>query len=116
MQTISIAVGSTRRPKVNAVREAVAALDPLIGSGVQFDICPIDAPSGVGHTPLSREETMRGARQRAESMVGIARDKNDRAGHEPAAEYAVKFFNPRRDPVSFADFNLAQRDDFYMTI
>ncbi len=77
MQTISIAVGSTRRPKVNAVREALAALDPVIGKGIQFDICPVDAPSGVGHTPLSREETMTGARQRADAMIHIAREKNE---------------------------------------
>lgn len=77
MQTIAIAVGSTRRPKVNAIREALAALDPVIGKGIRFDICPVDAPSGVGHTPLSREETMTGARQRADAMIHIAREKNE---------------------------------------
>jgi non-canonical (house-cleaning) NTP pyrophosphatase len=77
MQTVSIAVGSTRRPKLNAVREALAALGPVVGTGIQFDICPVDAPSGVSHTPLSREETMTGARQRTDAMVRIAREKND---------------------------------------
>jgi inosine/xanthosine triphosphatase len=77
MQTISIAVGSTRRPKVNAVREALAALGPAAGNGIQFDICPVDALSGVSHTPLSREETMAGARQRTEAMVRIAHQKNE---------------------------------------
>lgn len=78
MQTIAIAVGSTRRPKLNAVREALAALGPVAGNGVEFEICPVDAPSGVGHTPLSRGETMAGARQRADAMVRIAREKNER--------------------------------------
>ncbi|MGC2331639.1 MAG: inosine/xanthosine triphosphatase [Candidatus Acidiferrales bacterium] len=75
MRTIAIAVGSTRRPKLNAVREALAALRPVAGNGIQFDICAVDAPSGVGHTPLSREETMTGARQRADAMIRIACEK-----------------------------------------
>lgn len=78
MQTIVIAVGSTRRPKLNAVREALAALSPVIANGIEFEICSVDAPSGVGHTPLSRSETMTGARQRADAMVRIAREKNER--------------------------------------
>jgi len=77
MQTIAIAVGSTRRPKLNAVREAVASLGPIVSSDIQFEICSVDAPSGVGHTPLSRIETMTGARQRAEAMLRIAREKSE---------------------------------------
>jgi non-canonical (house-cleaning) NTP pyrophosphatase len=77
MQTIAIAVGSTRRPKLNAVREALAALGPVVGNGIQFEICSFDVPSGVGHTPLSRGETMTGARQRADAMVRTAREKNE---------------------------------------
>lgn len=76
MKTVSVAVGSERHPKVNAVREALVALGPAVGSEVQFEICPIDAPSGVGHTPLSRLETMTGARQRADAMLRIARETN----------------------------------------
>ncbi|MFY9691307.1 MAG: inosine/xanthosine triphosphatase [Candidatus Acidiferrales bacterium] len=77
MQTIAIAVGSTRRPKLNAVREALAAFSPIVESGIQFEIFSVDAPSGVGHTPLSCAETMTGARQRADAMVRIAREKNE---------------------------------------
>jgi inosine/xanthosine triphosphatase len=77
MQTIHVATGSTRRPKVNAVREALAALAPIVGNGAAFEICAVDAPSGVGHTPLSRSETMAGARQRADAMVRLAREKNE---------------------------------------
>lgn len=77
MQTIHVAVGSTRRPKLNAVREALAALGPAAGNGAQFEICAVDAPSGVSHTPLSRSETMTGARQRVEAMLATAREKNE---------------------------------------
>jgi inosine/xanthosine triphosphatase len=77
MRTIAIAVGSTRRPKLNAVREALAALGPVIGNDMQFEICSVDAPSGVRHTPLSRGEMMVGARQRAEAMIRMARERNE---------------------------------------
>jgi inosine/xanthosine triphosphatase len=77
MQAISIAVGSTRPPKLNAVREALAALGSVVGDGIRFEICSVDAPSGVAHTPLSRSETMTGARQRADTMVRIGREKNE---------------------------------------
>lgn len=77
METISIAVGSTRRPKLSAVREALAALAPVVGESASFEIFAMDAPSGVSHTPLSRTETMTGARQRAEAMVALAREKNE---------------------------------------
>jgi len=33
----------------------------------------VDVESGVNHTPLSREESMRGARQRVEALQEIAR-------------------------------------------
>lgn len=77
MQTVAIAVGSKRRPKLNAVREALATLGPKVSSGVRFEICSVDAPSGVRHTPLSRSEMMTGARQRADAMVRIAREENE---------------------------------------
>jgi inosine/xanthosine triphosphatase len=35
----------------------------------------IEVESGVGHTPASREELMRGARQRAAALVRMAREK-----------------------------------------
>jgi inosine/xanthosine triphosphatase len=70
---IIVAVGSTRRPKVEAVREAMALLGPRLASGCQCEIVAVEAPSGVGHTPLSRQETMLGARQRAEALVAMNR-------------------------------------------
>jgi len=77
MQTISVAVGSTRRPKLNAVREALNALGPIVARDLRFEVHAVDAPSGVGHTPISRTETMTGARQRVEAMTRIAREKEE---------------------------------------
>lgn len=67
MRTWHIAVGSTRRPKLNAVIEAASMIAPLLGEG-SVDVAGYEVESGVSHTPLSREELMRGARQRAETL------------------------------------------------
>jgi inosine/xanthosine triphosphatase len=75
MEKILIAVGSTRRPKLNAVSDALTAVGALLDRGADFEIVGFEVESGVGHTPSSREELMRGARQRAEALVGIAAEK-----------------------------------------
>jgi inosine/xanthosine triphosphatase len=77
MKTIHIAVGSSRSPKLNAVREALAVIASRLHSNCQFDIASVDVPSGVRHTPLSREDMMIGARHRAEELVRIAQAKNE---------------------------------------
>jgi inosine/xanthosine triphosphatase len=77
MQRLIVAVGSTRRPKLDAVRDALEALGPRFHDVVPFDIVGVDVPSGVRHTPLSREETMAGARHRAEALAGIARERDE---------------------------------------
>jgi inosine/xanthosine triphosphatase len=77
MNTIVITVGSTRRPKLEAVREALAILGPSLHDTARFDVAGVEVPSGVRHTPLSREEIMAGARQRVESLRRIARENNE---------------------------------------
>jgi inosine/xanthosine triphosphatase len=77
MGKIIIAVGSTRRPKLDAVSEALASLGSFLSKDAQFEIRGIEVPSGVRHTPLTREDLMVGARQRAEALVRIAREKNE---------------------------------------
>jgi inosine/xanthosine triphosphatase len=67
MRTWHIAVGSTRRPKLNAVIEAAGVIAPLLGQA-SMDVAGYEVESGVSHTPLSREELMQGARQRAEAL------------------------------------------------
>jgi inosine/xanthosine triphosphatase len=77
MNRVIIAVGSTRRPKLDAVREALALLRPHLGENAQFEVVDVEVRSGVRHTPLSREEIMAGARQRAEALLRIAQEKNE---------------------------------------
>jgi len=77
METLLVAAGSTRRPKLDAVRDALEVLVPVFHGNAPFDIVAVDVPSGVRHTPLSREETMAGARQRAESLAVIARERRE---------------------------------------
>jgi len=77
MKKIIVAVGSTRRPKLNAVWEALSVFGPSLDANAQFDIAAVEVASGVRHTPLSREEIMTGARQRTEALLEIAREKNE---------------------------------------
>ncbi len=76
-EAIIVAVGSTRRPKLQAVREALDLVGSRLGTGSPVEVCGVDVPSGVRHTPLTREDTMAGARQRAEALVVIARQRNE---------------------------------------
>ena len=75
MSELIIAVGSTRKPKLAAVREAVDGMSDLLAAETSIEIVGVEVESGVNHTPLSREESMRGARQRAESLQQVARQK-----------------------------------------
>ncbi len=68
MKTRHLAVGSTRRPKLNAVSDAAVSIAPLFGDATVLDVTGHEVESGVSHTPVSREELMRGARQRAETL------------------------------------------------
>jgi inosine/xanthosine triphosphatase len=74
---ITVAVGSTRRPKLNAVWEALTVFGPSLDPNALFDVVGEEVPSGVGHTPLSRAELMAGALKRAESLVDIARQRKE---------------------------------------
>ncbi len=73
MKKITIAVGSKRGPKLNAVTEALEAFSNVLSPDTQFEVAGIAVESGVSHTPASREELMCGARQRAEALVEKAR-------------------------------------------
>jgi len=79
MRKILVAVGSTRRPKLNAVWEALTVFGPSLDGDAQFDVVGVEVPSGVGHTPLSRAELMAGARQRAEALLRIRGERADGA-------------------------------------
>jgi len=75
VRKIHIAVGSTRRPKLAAVNEAIREFGALLAPGDEFDVIGIEVESGVGHTPADRRELMQGARQRAEELARLAREK-----------------------------------------
>jgi inosine/xanthosine triphosphatase len=77
MDKIQIAVGSTRRPKLDAITEALRQFGDLLASGAQFEVVGVEIESGVSHTPSSRDELMLGARQRAEALIRLARDKGE---------------------------------------
>jgi len=77
LDKVLIAVGSTRRPKLNAVSDALKTVGTLLDPGADFQVVGFDVESGVGHTPSAREELMRGARQRAEAVVRLATDKRE---------------------------------------
>jgi len=68
-----VAVGSTRKPKLGAVREALEQIRALLGGGVEFEVIGREVESGVSHTPASREDSMKGARQRAEALAELAK-------------------------------------------
>jgi inosine/xanthosine triphosphatase len=76
MRTVIIAVGSTRRPKLQAVSEALATIGPLLDLEAHFELAEVDVPSGVGHTPLCAAETMAGARNRAQALRTMATEND----------------------------------------
>jgi inosine/xanthosine triphosphatase len=75
MESITVAVGSKRGPKLNAVREALRHFGAFLAPGAEYHVEGVEVASGVRHTPLSREELMAGARQRTEALLQIARDR-----------------------------------------
>jgi inosine/xanthosine triphosphatase len=77
MNKVYVAVGSTRRPKLNAVWEALSVFGPSLDANAQFEVVGVEVPSGVNHTPLTRAEIMAGARQRTEALAQMARERNE---------------------------------------
>src|SRR6516164_10270756 len=75
MSTLRIAVGSARRPKVDAVREAVDLFGRFWGQETNCKVVGYEVESGVSHTPRSREELMQGARLRAEALREMLRNE-----------------------------------------
>ena len=77
MHKIIVAVGSTRRPKLNAVADALQSFSAVLAHGAEFDLAAVEVESGVADTPISRGDLMRGARQRAEALVRVAQEKRE---------------------------------------
>lgn len=77
MGKIVVAVGSTRRPKLNAVWEALTVFGPLLDPDAQFDVVGVEVESGVRHTPLHRNDLLAGAQRRAEAVAQLARERQE---------------------------------------
>lgn len=77
MKTVHIAVGSLRSPKLEGVREAIAVVGCLLDPAAVFEVVGVGVPSGVGHTPVSRAESMAGARNRAEALQKLGRESSE---------------------------------------
>jgi len=56
------------------VQEAAASFGSILAPNAQLEIQGYEVESGVSHTPVSREELMQGARQRAETLRTMLRD------------------------------------------
>lgn len=72
-----IAVGSTRGPKLDAVHDALKLCADHLNPNGRFEVMGFAVDSGVGHTPLSSAESMRGARQRTEALLQMASAKGE---------------------------------------
>jgi inosine/xanthosine triphosphatase len=72
LEKISIAVGSQRAPKLDAVRAAVDSFGHLLHPNARFEIEGFEVETGVRHTPLSRSELMAGAQGRCEALKRLA--------------------------------------------
>jgi inosine/xanthosine triphosphatase len=72
-----IAVGSTRGPKLDAVHDALKLCAEQLNPNGQFEVLGFAVDSGVGHTPLSSSESMRGARQRTEALMQMASGQSE---------------------------------------
>jgi inosine/xanthosine triphosphatase len=77
MKKIQVAVGSTRRPKLNAVWEALSVIGPTLHESALYDVVGVEVASGVSHMPISREELMAGARGRADALVRMGRERGE---------------------------------------
>lgn len=71
MTKLVIAVGSARKPKLNAVSAALESFATLLSPAAPCEVVGIEVESGVSHTPTSRQELMRGARLRAEALFEL---------------------------------------------
>lgn len=74
MKKIVIAVGSTRKPKLRAVTEALSAFAEKLVPDGDFEVVGEEVESGVSSTPTCSEELMRGAKNRAEALVRLAHE------------------------------------------
>jgi non-canonical (house-cleaning) NTP pyrophosphatase len=78
MKIVPVVVGSARRPKVNAVVEALNQVRTVFPEVPHFEVHAVEVASGVAGTPISRDVMMTGAKQRVEALIELGK-----AAHEP---------------------------------
>ncbi len=76
-KTVPVAVGSLRAPKLEGVKAALSAMGSILDPSASYEVVGVDVPSGVGHTPSSRQESMAGARNRAEALARLGRQRDE---------------------------------------
>jgi len=69
---VKIVVGSTNPVKVGAVREVFRKI-----FGEKAEVEGMEVKSGVGEQPMSEEETVRGAKNRAKAVIRLAKKQID---------------------------------------
>jgi len=82
MEKVIVAVGTTRGPKLSAAQEVLKTLGAEIDAHAEFEVIGVAVPSGVGHTPATREDargTACGAGSRKQRDVAIFRRVGGRA-------------------------------------
>jgi inosine/xanthosine triphosphatase len=100
MPKTTIAIGSKRGPKINAVSQALEVLSPSFPPATEFELVGFEVASGVSHTPLSHEELMRGARQRAEALVAMARKNGSEWHYFVGLEGGLDIIHETASPLS----------------
>ena len=103
MKELIIAVGSTRRPKLDGVRDAISDLGSHLDPDAQFEIIGVEAPSGVHDTPLSRAEMMTGARNRAEHLRRIAIERREPCAYFIGVEGGLEIVDDRSTRLVFLE-------------
>ncbi|MEM9940239.1 MAG: inosine/xanthosine triphosphatase [Planctomycetota bacterium] len=83
METKKIAVGSLNPVKINA---ALAGFKAMF-RGESFDATGFDVPSGVNEQPMSRDETLAGATNRANEVFKAQKDFDFYVGIEGGIEW-----------------------------
>jgi non-canonical (house-cleaning) NTP pyrophosphatase len=76
---VLVAVGSTRGPKVEAVKRVLELLRPVAPELAAAEVTPFDASAGAPPMPLSLDELLDGARSRAQLALEAMRGQGKAA-------------------------------------
>lgn len=77
-----IAIGSTRKPKVDAVKSAMARITKILElAPLRISFLPREVESGIANTPLSLTEMMAGAFNRAENLKSLLAEEGNTADY-----------------------------------